>query len=48
MALIGPGRPPDGYKGVAPLLITVAVVTITGAVFGLIGAGIARFVPARG
>jgi hypothetical protein len=38
---IGPGRPPDGYQGAGPILGAIVFVTITGAVFGLIGAAVA-------
>ena len=41
---IGPGRPPDGYTGLLPLIGTVAVVVVTGVGIGLLGGAILRFV----
>jgi hypothetical protein len=44
---IGPGRPPEEYAGVGAVLIAIAVVTATGALFGLVGGSAARFVRRR-
>ena len=39
---IGPGRPPDGYTGMAPILFAVTVVVIIGSILGLAGGLVAR------
>ena len=41
---LGPGRPPAGFTGVGSLLMTIVMVTVTGAIFGLGGGGVERLV----
>ena len=39
---LGPGRPPEGFTGIGAIVIVILTVTVSGAVFGLVGGALAQ------